>query len=88
MEQFLKDPAATLDYTIDWSLYLGADTIQTSTWTVSTGLTKVTDTKTNTTTTVWLSGGAAGVDYLVTNRITTVGGRIDERSITIRVRER
>jgi hypothetical protein len=41
-----------------------------------------------TVTTVWLSGGVAGTDYLVTVRIVTDGGRTDERSLTIRVRQR
>ncbi|MCJ7440416.1 MAG: hypothetical protein MUO25_02375 [Thermoanaerobaculaceae bacterium] len=88
MECFTKDPNAVLDYSIDWSHYLGTDTIATATWTVQAGLTKVTESKTTTTATVWLSGGTAGTDYPVICRITTVGGRTDDRTITIRVRER
>jgi hypothetical protein len=88
MQEFLKDPDATLDYSIDWSVYLGADTISAVTWTVPTGNTKVSDSHTTTVATVWLLGGAAGVDYPVTCRITTVGGRIDDRTILIRVRQR
>ena len=88
MEWFIKDPNAVLDYTIDWSRWLGTDTISTATWTVQTGITKVTDSKTTTTATVWLSGGTAGTDYTVTCRITTVGVRTDDRSIKIQVRER
>lgn len=79
-----------LDYTVDWTKWLDEveDTIATSTWIVPTGLTKVTETNTTKLATVWLSGGTVGTNYTVTNRITTVGGRIDDRSITIRVRER
>lgn len=88
MEQFLKNPNAKLDYTIDWSRYLGPDTISAAEWTVPVGLTKVSDSKTDTTTTVWLSSGIAGVDYQVMCKITTIGGRIDERTILILVRER
>jgi hypothetical protein len=85
---FVKDPNAVLDYLIDWSPWLGADTIVTSTWIVPTGITKNSDTKTNTTTTVWLSGGTAGTKYPLTNRVVTAGARTDDRTITINVKER
>ena len=87
---FAKDPQAVLDYAIDWTKWLDevGDSIETSTWIVPTGLTKVTETNTSKLATVWLSGGTVGENYTVTNRITTVGGRADDRSITIRVRER
>lgn len=83
-----KDPDSTLDYTIDWTAWLGTDTISTSTWTIGSGLTKQTDTKTSKTATVWLTGGTAGTDYTATNRIVTVGGRTDERSMRVQVRQR
>ena len=38
--------------------------------------------------TAWISGGTTGKVYRVTCQITTDSGRIDERSITIRVIER
>lgn len=82
---FTKDPQAGLDYSIDWSDWLSNDTIVTSTWTVPTGITKVTDTKTTTVTTVWLSGGTVGQAYDVMNEITTTAGRKDDRTIRIRV---
>jgi len=87
---FTKDPEAVLDYSIDWTKWLDevGDTIETSTWIVPTGLTKVTETNTTKLATVWLSGGTVGTNYTVTNRITTAAGRTDDRSITIRVRER
>lgn len=88
MRQFEKDPDAILDYTVDWSRWLGTDTIATSQWTVPAGMTQVSATNTPTSATVWLSGGTAGQAYTVTNRITTAGGRTDERSIVINVRER
>jgi hypothetical protein len=87
---FEKDPNAVLDYVIDWGdewLEAG-DEISTSTWTVPTGITKDSDTKTTTTTTIWLSGGTDGVSYDIVNRIVTTGGRTDDRTITIKVRER
>jgi hypothetical protein len=87
-QQFTKDPSATLDYSIDWSKWLADDTILTSEWTVPTGLTQMAASNTTTKATVWLSGGTAGQIYTVTNRISTAGGRTDERSIIIRVAER
>lgn len=88
MKLFKKDPAAILDYSIDWSLWLNGDTIATSSWTVPAGLTKQSDTNNTSSTTVWLSGGTLGQTYTVTNRITTANGRTDERSILIKVEDR
>ena len=85
---FTKDPNAVLDYSIDWAKWLAGDEIATSDWTVPAGLTKVSDTKTTTKTTAWLSGGAAAQSYTVTNRITTTGGRTEDRSFTLKVEER
>jgi hypothetical protein len=82
-----KDPNDILDYSIDWSQFLDTDTIDTSTWTVATGITKVSDTKAATTTTIWLSGGTAGATYQLTNRITTVNGRVKDKSFSVYVAE-
>jgi TRAP-type uncharacterized transport system substrate-binding protein len=74
-----QTPVEILDYTIDWTCRgLGTDTIATSAWSVTpSGLSTSSPAPsfTNTTTTVWLSGGTAGVYYAVTNTITTAGGR-------------
>lgn len=79
-----KDPQAVLDYLIDWGRYLpSGDVISTSTWTATTGITIASNSKTSTTTTVWLSGGTAGTNYSVTNHISTTGGRQDDRTLTI-----
>lgn len=86
--EFTKDPNAVLDYIVDWSDWLGSDTISSSSFTVPTGLTEDSDSNTTTTATVWLSGGTPGEDYEVTNRIVTAGGRTEDRTITIRVRQR
>lgn len=86
---FEKDPNAVLDYVIDWGdewLATG-DEIDTSTWSVPAGITKDSDSKTTTTTTIWVSGGTDGVTYDIVNRIVTTGGRTDDRTITIIVRE-
>lgn len=86
-QNFSKDPDAVLDYTINWATWLGADTISTSTWTVPAGITKASDTNTITTSTIWLSSGAAGETYNVTNKIVTAADRTEERTIVIRINQ-
>ena len=83
-----KDPAAVLDYQFNWAEWLAGDTIAASTWTAEDGLTVEDDDFTSVLTTVWLSGGAVGLTYAVTNRITTAGGRTDERTLSIVVAEK
>ena len=87
---FTKDPDAVLDYSVDWSAWLGGDEIASSEWRLEQGalIEKVTDTKTATKTTVWLRGGQAGTTYLVNNRIVTAGGRTDDRTISVKVEDR
>ena len=104
-EPFIKDPNAKLDYSISWSAWLASgETISTSTWTATTGITisaTPAPSNTSTTTTVWLEGGVVnggeelgvsrGVSqraYRITNRITTSAGRTDDRSIFVAVVER
>ena len=83
-----KDTGATLDYQIDWGdptdSWIGKDAIQSTIWTVDSGLTVVTNTFNRTSATVWLAGGVSGVTYGVTCRITTVAGRVDERAFQIK----
>ncbi len=81
---------AQLDYTIDWSAWLGTDTIATSTWTLPSQLAKATDSNTTTTTTVWLRNvsAARGAIYQVTNTITTAAGRTEQRSFSVRVADK
>lgn len=86
--RFWKDPNAILDYGIPWLDWLGTDTISTSTWIVPSGITKVTDSKTNTTTTIWLSGGTVSQEYALTNRIVTNGGRTQDQTIYVTIEER
>lgn len=83
-----KDPDEVLDYQIDWSDRLGADTIATTTWVVPSGITKDSDTNDDTTTTIWLSGGTTGETYSLTNRITTAGGRTMDQSVRLKIAEK
>lgn len=86
---WVKDPDAVLDWRWDWSQWLqSGEQIIDSEIVVSPGLTLDSHSHTLASATAWLSGGSAGVPYLVTNRITTNQGRIDDRSITIRVTNR
>lgn len=90
LKTFLKDPQAVLDYTLDWDAddWLGTDTIATVTWTLPAGITSASTSATTTTATNFLSGGTAGTDYDVACKITTAGGRTDERTIRLQVRQR
>lgn len=87
IQNFVKDPSAKKDYGFDWTDWLAGDTISASSWTVSTGITNYATSNTDTAATVWLTGGTHGQDYLVTNQITTAGGRIEQKSLKIQVRE-
>ena len=85
---FTKDPNAVLDYQVDWSTWLAADTIATSTWTAPTGIVVASSSNTTTAATVWLTGGTAGTTYSLVNRIVTAGLRTDDRTILVRVEEK
>lgn len=83
---FQKDSDAVLDYAFDWSEWLStSEEIVDSEIIASPGISVNTESFTVYRATVWLSGGTAGQPYTVTNRITTNQGRIDDRTITIRV---
>lgn len=89
MSAYLKDPAAVLDYAVDWNDWLAVgETITAVDVVVPAGLTEGATTNAAGVVTVWLSGGTADVDYTVTFHITTSAARQDERSIRILVRDR
>jgi hypothetical protein len=81
-----KDPDGVLDYGLDWTEWLGEDSLASSTWVVPDGLTKPTpDSFTEFSTLIWLGGGVAGTTYDIVNRITTAGGRTCDRTIKLKV---
>lgn len=82
---YLKTPSDVLDYMVDWSTWLGADTISTSSWTVPAAMSVSLSSHTTTTTTVFLSGGADGNTYLISNTINTTGGRTVTRSFQVSI---
>lgn len=86
---FIKDPDATLDYGFDWANWLATgETITGAVWTVPSGITKSDEDFDADTTLVWLTGGTLGTNYNISCRITTSDGRIDDRTLIIKVRSR
>jgi hypothetical protein len=87
-KDYVKDPRAVKDYTVDWTNWLGADTIAASTWSSPDGIVNVADSvnAAGTKAVVWLSGGVAPNDYECYNTITTTGGRTERAMIKIQVR--
>lgn len=88
-----KDPDEFLDYGFDWAERLEpGETIVTSTWFINEALPEIElsdeSVVSNRYTLVWISGGAVGERYSVTNRLTTSVGRIYDETARIRVRER
>ncbi len=84
-----KDPDSVLDYAINWGTnWLGSDTISTSVWSADSGITIDSESETATVATVWLTGGSTGTTYKVRNRIVTAGGRTDDRTIHVTVKEK
>lgn len=90
-----KDPAAVLDYTFVWDAYLApiADTIQSVQFLLDPPLVLERQAFDLTRATAWISGGAVPVSpapnsFRVTCRITTTGGRVDDRSIFLKIVER
>ncbi|MDX0654222.1 hypothetical protein GOL39_18295 [Sinorhizobium medicae] len=84
----VKDPDEVKDYSLDWSALLVDDTISASTWTLASGvgLTIGASSNTDTLSTVWLSGGTAGVNYELLNRVVTTGGRTYDQTVKLKVR--
>lgn len=82
---FAKDPDERKDYAVDWSTRLPGDTITLSTWTAEPGITLDSPSLAGYVATAWLSGGTSGTSYLVTNRVTTSGGRVLEEAVLVRV---
>jgi hypothetical protein len=85
--QWEKDPAAEKDYSVDWTAWLAGDTITTHTVTVQTGLTKLSDLRNGAVVTIWLAGGSLGRTYKVVVHVETAGGRKDDRTLEIVVKD-
>ena len=98
-----KDKDEILDYNIDWSRFLGDDTIVGVSWyvddadgvktavspaSVVNGLQMVQQTNTTTVATIRLSLGTNNIRYRISCQITTTEGLKYERSVFLRVKEK
>lgn len=90
MPSFKKDPQAVLDYKFDWTDYLTPlpDTIMSVAWILSAGLTKVSESSAPMVATIFVSGGVINQTETITCRITTVNGRVDDRTASLRITNR
>ena len=92
-----KDPNAFLDYTFDWTDWLTSleslDTIVGINFdvdpdTAGAPVVEYGQIIDGTLAVAWVSGGAPGVTYSLRCRITTANGRIDDRTVYLKVKER
>jgi hypothetical protein len=85
-----KDPDSVLDYVIDWSDWLAeGETLTASDWTMEGDAVAGTDTFTDATATLWVSGGTT--TFRITSAITTDSfpvPRQDQRTLIIKVKVR
>lgn len=93
MTLLLKDPDSVLDYCVDWGAeYLGDDSLATSAWSVEPdepgGVTIAGSHFDAASAVVKAAGGAPGNIYRLVNEVATASGRIDSRSIVVRVEKR
>jgi hypothetical protein len=83
-----KSPGADRVYRLNLAKYLGVDTIVSFTNpSLSSDLTIVSSSHTDTTISLKISGGTLEVDYVVTTRFTTAAGVTDDRSFLLKVRQ-
>lgn len=89
MSVFLKDPAARLDYAVDWALAADGVAIADSDWSVepveSGGLTIEAEGLSGPRAAATLAGGRAGYVYRVANSVTFADGRRDTRTLSVRI---
>jgi hypothetical protein len=92
MSFYLKDPAARVDYAIDWAGQLDGRTIAASSWSVEPdeegGIAAEDPSVALSQTAARLTGGVTGHAYSVSNLVTLSDGSADVRSITLRVEEK
>jgi hypothetical protein len=84
-----KDPNAVLDYTFDWEPFLEniSDVIGSVNYELSPGLTQSRVLNTATQAHSFIGGGVLGTTEFVTCRMTSVGGRIDDRTILLKIEQ-
>lgn len=98
-----KDKDEVVDYSVDWSRFLGSDNISGVTWYIDSadgvktevsttdvvnGLQFVQGTYTNTVSTIRVGLGTNNVRYKITCKVTTTSSLQYERSIFLRIKEK
>jgi hypothetical protein len=95
--RWYQDPSAILDYTLDWTkILVPGDSLAHVTFIPDPGMNVLSENITNSTVTsqpnlaatVWLLGGTVGQTYKIACHITTEGGRQDDRTFNITIKER
>lgn len=81
------DPDSIVDYVIDWTNWLNGDNLATSAWAIV-NATEASASNTTKIATVFISGAKAGKVVTMRNRITTTGGRTEDRTLRALVREK
>lgn len=86
----IKDSGAVLDFPIDFSAWLAdvSDTHLSHTVTTTGGLVCDSSEHSSGVITVWLSDGNVGETASFTVRIVTTGGRTDDRTFYLKIKER
>lgn len=97
-----KDPDEILDYSVDWSRFLGAATITSTSWFVDNesgvktafnpsaivnGIQNISQTNTNTVATINLGSGILNEEYKFYCRMVDSSGSVAERVIKLRIKE-
>lgn len=87
MTTFKKDPNANIDYTFDWTAYLTplSDTIASVIFVGDPGLTVSRISFNTLTATCYVAGGQLNSNLNLRCQITTTAGRVDDRSITLKI---
>jgi len=89
-----KAPGATLDYAINYTTWLDADTISSSSFAIETiandaaPLTNAGASSTTTSVSINLAGGTLNNVYTVTNTIVTAGGLTEVREFRVAINNR
>lgn len=87
----IKDPDAVKPYLWNWATYLDDDVLADATFVTyndDEDAVAVDDSSfTDTTATAWLSGGVTGTKDLVTCRVTTESGIVDDRTLYLTIRQ-
>lgn len=83
---YTKQPGEKLDYDVDYTDWIGDDTLLSHVVSADAGITVVTSAVLSNVVKVWLTGGTDGVKYKITVTATTTGGRIKEDEFYVKVK--